>query len=199
MRSLIVGLLAVSLVGCTPTGGSVPPSSPASSGGSPSSVSAVPSPSPTPSESWDADQAAAVAAVQGYYQVSDELGSNPAKFSKAKVEEKLGAYIGGDLLPPNVKYFVSLAQNGHHEQGGAKVLWIKPSKAIDNHNSRGKQVAVTVCQDLRELVVVDGAGKPVGEPGGDDFVLQQYSVRIPPKASKWRAYGVQIITGKCGQ
>lgn len=202
--ALVIGLSA--LAGCGPS--TDPTSSPTAP--TPVSPTTTPtqsptstptqSPTPTPTHTWDAGQAAAIAAVQGLFGVSDKIGADPAAFSKKEMTKLFKQYVGGEMIDANVDSFMTKKANGWRWQGRMVPVSIKPTKVADNHNERGLEVHVTVCQDQTALTIVDTSGVVVADEQAKipAFLLRQYSVRKPTKSDTWLVFGMQTIPGECG-
>lgn len=205
IRSTLAAVLLAGLgaAGCTtpqaPT--TAPPGTPTSA--STTSPSASPTPSatstPTPSQTLDANQAAAVAAVKGFWAADTKVGADPAAFTKAQMNAELGRYLGGDALTSQVGYFARLKSKGYRLLGDTTAVWIKTSDVTDNRSARGLEVHVTACQDQTTLSVVDKAGQKVADQQFPTFNLRQYSVRKPANATRWRIYGAMAASGECGR
>lgn len=190
--------------GCTP---SQTVTSPPPTATTPTSTATTPTPTasstltstPTPTESWDPQQAAAVAAVRGFAKVSAEIGADPSRFTEAQMTRRFKEYIGGEMIAPNVGSFMSLRKKGYRESGQMVERSLDVTDVVDNHSSRGLEVHVTVCQDQTELSIVDRAGQIVAAEQPPAFNLRQYSVRKPQKESRWRVFGMTTVKGDCGQ
>lgn len=201
---LVIGLSA--LAGCAPS--TDPTSTPtAPTPVSPTTTptqSPIPTPTetptPTPTPTWDAGQAAAIAAVQGFSEISDQIGDDPSAFSKAEMTKLFKQYVGGDMIESNVNSFMNKKKNGWRYEGRMVPVSISATKVVDNHNERGLEVHVTVCQDQTAIKIVDMSGAVVAEEQAKipAFLLRQYSVRQPAKSDTWLVFGMQTIPGECG-
>ncbi len=117
--------------------------------------------------------------------VSAELGADPSAFTKAQMAAKLKHYLGGDMIAANVGYFQKLQRRGLREMGASKTVSTTASEVINNHNSRGLEVHVTVCADQTGITVVDKAGeKASDEYQPPAFNLRQFSVRKPHRSRR---------------
>ncbi|PKQ24904.1 MAG: hypothetical protein CVT65_00870 [Actinobacteria bacterium HGW-Actinobacteria-5] len=198
---VVTASLAIGTAGCTtPQAPTTAPTPTATSSPTSASQSASPtvSTTPTPSQTLDANQAAAVSAVRGFWAADAKVGADPAAFTKAQMNAEFGRYLGGDALTSQVGYFTKLKGKGHRRLGEIAAVWIKASDVADNHSARGLEVHVTVCQDQTTLQLVDKAGQPVANQP-TDFNLRQYSVRKPAKETRWRVYGAVAASGECGR
>ena len=200
VSGLVVAGLGLGLAGCTSTSATTSPSSSSLSPTNSSGMSTPPkSVTPTPTSTWNASQSDAVAAVEGYYVVSAELGADPSAFTKAQMAAKLKHYLGGDMIAANVGYFQKLQRRGLREMGASKTVSTTASEVINNHNSRGLEVHVTVCADQTGITVVDKAGeKASDEYQPPAFNLRQFSVRKPQGAVDWLVFGMETVHGECG-
>lgn len=197
IRWLAVVLCAGLASACTP---GVPVTPLPSIPGSPSSPSSsgVPSESPTPTASMNSAQAAALAAVEGYLRVSNEIGSAPSEYSKAKMTTVLRRFTGGDMISANVNSFMSMKERGHRWSGAVSIKSSAVGKVTDNRDARGLETQVTACLDQSGLVVVDRGGKPVAGQTVEPFNLRQFSVRRPKGETSWRVFGMATVKGACG-
>lgn len=109
-------------------------------------------------------------------------------------------YAGGDMISDNVNYFMSMRKNGWRYEGRIAAVSINATKVADNHNERGLEVHVTVCQDQTAVKIVDADGAVVADQQSKipAFNLRQYSVRKPAKSDTWLVFGQQTIQGECG-
>jgi len=191
--SAVTLALGLGIAGCTPTSnGSTPPATQAPSSSSPSS----PAPSPTPS--WSKGQAAAIAAVDGYSDVSLRIGTDPSKFTEAQMTAEFKKYLGPDMLKANVATFMRMRKKGWHYEGGVTVRSLAATKVVDNYNARGLEVHVTACRDQTQRRIVDKAGNLADTQQPPKFNLRQFSVRRPAGSTVWRVYGITTVEGKCG-
>lgn len=195
---VVTASLAIGAAGCTPSPTATPTPTSSTSMTSSPSTSATPTTAstPTPSQTLDANQAAAVAAVEGYAAVSARIGANPSGFTKAEMVSLLKQYAGGEMADP--ASFVRMAKKGYRRQGEVRATSSTASDAVDNHSQRGLEVHVTVCQDQTGLSIVDKAGQVVAAEQPPAFNLRQYSVRKPAKETRWRVYGAMTVEGTCG-
>jgi hypothetical protein len=155
----------------------------------------VTAPSPSPSQSLSPDQAAALAALDGYQATKDKLFADPAKYSTHEVNAMLAQYAGYYMVEGNASALASLKKAGRSWAGGSpQRVWVKVSDMVDNHNARGLEVHITVCLDSSNFRVVDKAGAVVYTPS-TPFAVRQYSVRKPAKA--WRVFGETGSSGEC--
>ena len=200
VSGLVVAGLGLGLAGCTSTSATTPPSSSSLSPTTTSGTSTPPkSATPTPTPTWNARQSDAIAAVQGYYLVSAELGADPSAFTKAQMVAKLKRYVGGDMIAANVGYFQKLQGRGLREMGASKTVSTTASDVINNHDSRGLEVHVTVCSDQTGISVVDKAGVKAGDDYQPPaFNLRQFAVRKPEGAVDWLVFGMETVQGECG-
>lgn len=178
-------LLALAAGCATPTpGGSASPS------GGPS----VTAPSPSPSQSVSPDQAAALAALDGYQATKDKLFADPAKYSTHEVNAMLAQYAGYNVIEAYGGALNRLRKDRQHWEGGSQRIWVKISDVVDNHNGRGLETHITVCFDDSQSKLVDEAGAVVSTPS-KPFAVRQFSVRKPAKA--WRVFGETASSGEC--
>ena len=201
IRSTLAAVLLAGLgaAGCTTTQAPTTVPTPTVTSSTSASPSASPTPSATPTQTLDANQAAAVAAVKGFWAADTKVGADPAAFTKAQMNAELGRYLGGDALTSQVGYFARLKSKGYRLLGDTTAVWIKTSDATDNHSARGLEVHVTACQDQTTLSVVDKSGQKVADQQFPTFNLRQYSVRKPANATRWRIYGAMAASGECGR
>ena len=202
--ALVIGLSA--LAGCGPS--TDPTSSPTAP--TPVSPTTTPtqsptstptqSPTPTPTPTWDAGQTAAIAAVHGLLDVSAQIGADPAAFSKKEMTKLFKQYAGGDMIDANVGSFMTRKKNGWRIDGRVVLVSTIATKVVDNHNERGLEVHVTVCQDQTALKIIDSKGDVVATEQAKvpAFNLRQYAVRKPAKSDAWLVFGQQTIQGECG-
>jgi len=200
LGAVAVIVLAV-LAGCTPSG---PPTSPSQTtsntassapSSSPSVSSATPTPSPSPT--WDAKQAAAVKAVEGYYAELERIGLDPSGFTKKQMTAALGRFTGGNALEATVGFLLLLKEKDYRRVGSAIDLQVLATRVVDD--GRGDEVHVTMCRDQRSLAIVDKSGDPVT---GDEFAipeynLRQFAVRRPPGEAAFLVFGYETINGVC--
>ncbi len=178
-------LLALAAGCATPTpGGSASPA------GGPS----LTAPSPSPSQSLSPDQAAALAALDGYQATKDALFEAPAKYSAAEARAMLAAYTGYTMMAANLDALSQLRKSGDRFSSGPATVWVKVSDVVDNHNERGLEVHITVCHDKTAIQRLDKSGAVLGAPA-EKFGVRQFSVRKPGKT--WRVFGETASTGEC--
>ena len=194
--SILAVTLAIGLgiAGCTPTAsGSTPPATVGPSATAPSS------PTPSPTSTWSPEQAAAIAAVNGYSATTLRIGANPSKFNEAEMTAEFKKYLGPNMLTANVTSLMHLRRNGWHQAGEVAVLSLVATEVVNNHNERGLEVHVTACLDQSRLRIVDRSGAPAKTDQPTRFNLRQFSVRRPAGSRSWRVYGIATATGACGR
>lgn len=188
-RGAAVGavLVLVVIAGCAPS------VAPAQTPTSTPSVTASPTVTPT----WNADQAAAIDAVDMFAAADDKIGADPAAFTKQQMTDLLKPVSGGEALDSTIAWHLRLKQRGYHFTGSMTVLSILATDPADD--GRGVEVHVTQCQDQRQGRVVDSDGNPVdgAEFQIPEYNLRQYSVRKPPSEDGFRVFGFQTINGSC--
>ncbi|MGC3994779.1 MAG: hypothetical protein QM779_11805 [Propionicimonas sp.] len=158
------------------------------------------SPSATPSPTWSADQAAAIAAVDGYRAASDQIGSDPSAFSKAQMTSLLSKWAGPAVVKANVASYLSLKKRGFRYDTGHSVLSTLASAASDT--GYGTEVVVTRCIDQSPARVLDANGEEVSEQElgyqVSQFLLRQYTVQKRDADRAFRVYGLAPTKGECG-
>ena len=139
---------------------------------------------PTPTATWDAQQAAAIRALDDFDAASAKIAADPASFTKSQMTALFEKSVGGEVLARNVESFLAMGEKGYREVGERKALFTLATDPVDD--GRGAEIHVTRCWDQRELTVVDSDGTPVGTDKGDegylypDYNLRQYTVLMPP-------------------
>ncbi len=191
--------LFVLLSGCTAPSASSPPSSSAPTS-SASSTAPSESPSVTPTPTWSADQAAAIAAVDGYRAASDQIGTNPAAFTEAQMKSLLGKWAGPAVVKANVASYLDLKKRGFRYGGATTVLSTKAAEASDV--GYGTEVVITRCIDQQSATVVDKSGNEVSESelgySIPKFLLRQYTAQKRSTDKTFRVYGLASTKGECG-
>lgn len=185
--------------GCSPTPS--PSSWPTASGsGSETTNPSAPTPSPSPSSTLSANQVAAVAALNGYTRVSNEIGADPSRFSAAEMTKTLSKYVGGDMVEASTSDFMRLKGQRYRVLGLIRLKSTEVGRDHDTGDSRGIEVVVTACQDQTEVRVVDKSGNVVEaeQRSIPDFLLRQYSILKPEGTTQWRIYGMETVKGACG-
>ncbi len=177
--------VAVLLAGCA-----VQPSTPATAPTTPAVTPASASPSP----SWDAGQAAALAALQGYQRTRDVTYADPAAYSRAKAITLIGEFAGWNLLEANLSALDDLRKKDRRREGAASVTLRSVTPVKDNHSSRGLEVHISMCEVYGAIRVVSATGEVVAK-GSATPVLQQYSVRRAQGSKRWLVYGAQSAGG----
>jgi hypothetical protein len=185
-RVIAAAGVVVLLAGCTP------PPTPASPTASTTAATATPSASASPAR--DANQAAAVVALEGYRTTAERIYSDPTRYSSKEQRRMWAQYVGADMMNANIASVSELAKDGERRLGSPVSVWTEVSDAVDNHNSRGLEVHITVCQDYSAVKVVDAAGSVVASPKSA-FGVRQFSVRKPGTA--WRIFGETAASGEC--
>ena len=189
------------LCGCTST---APTPSIAPSQTTPSSTSATPSPTAsvtsTPTPTWSVEQAAAIAAVDGYRAASDEIGANPAGFTEAQMRSMLNKWAGPAVVKSNVASYLKLKKQGFRYDSGTKVLTTTATAASDV--GYGTEVVITRCIDQSPARVLDKNGEVVSEAELGykipQFLLRQYTAQKRTGDKAFRVYGLAPTKGECG-
>jgi hypothetical protein len=137
--------------------------------------------------------------VEDFTAATAKIAADPSAFSDRQMSEVLGPSSGGGALEATVGSFSTMREKGYRVLGALVMVSVIPTEAVDNHNERGVEVSVSVCQDQTSLQAVDSDGNPVTEERYQypEFLLRQYSVRRPQDESTFRVYGFETINGKC--
>jgi hypothetical protein len=186
----VLSLLATTA--CTPTSATTSPT-----GSSAPPVTASPSvtttptdtPSSTPTPTLDADQAAALMAAESYEEALAKVRANPVKYDQYKMIDLLKPLAFDDMIQANLNGIRSWRDNGWHEEGSQVIL--RRDVDLPNVTSNGTtRVAVTICKDQRELIVVDAKGKTVTAEAaqGPDFLQNTYDMRRGKAEDSFRVY-----------
>lgn len=177
-----------------------PAPTPSVSASSPTPTTAPPSSSPTPSPTWTVDQAAAIAAVDGYRAASDKIGANPAAFTEAQMRSMLKRWAGPAVVTANVGSYLSLKKRGFRYDIQTKVLTTDASRPADV--GHGREVVITRCMDQSPAKVLDKDGDEVTEAElgyrVSRFLLRQYTVQKRSGTQRFLVYGLSPTKGKCG-
>lgn len=193
-------LTTLTLAACTPTNVATmsPSGNPSLSSASQTTTPITPATSPTPPPTWNAQQQAAIRAVEEFSAASTKIAQNPSGFTKTEMTLLLKKTIGGDLIASNVTFYLNMKARGFRQIGEGRSASIEASPVSDN--GRGDEVHVTLCRDLKGMSVVDRNGDPVADEAFQypAFTLRQFSVRRPPGERVFRVFGVQTVTGVCG-
>ena len=197
--AMLAGIIALAVVaGCMSSVATTQPvPTPSTSVSSSHAQSPTPTVTPTPSPTWDADQAAAITAIDAFAEANYKVGADPSAFTKKQMTELMEPFGGGAALTSSVNWYLLLKKNGYRLVGEMVILSTLATDPVDD--GRGTEVHVTRCQDQRQGKVVDKHGNAVT---GEEFQLplynlRQYSVRKPPGEDAFRVFGYQTINGKC--
>lgn len=195
---IAVVITAFLCAGCTSAGS--PTTTPTGGAATPESSASVGTPSATPRSTWTPDQAAAVAAVDGYRAASDKIGANPAGFSEAEMRALLAKWAGPAVVKANVASYLALKKQGYRYAGATILVSTKASRASDV--GYGTEVVITRCIDQRAAIVLDRSGGEVDEAelgySIPDFLLRQYTAQKRVADSSFRVYGLSSAKGECG-
>lgn len=191
--------LLVLLSGCTAPSASSPPSSSAPTSSAHATAPSE-SPSVTPAPTWSADQAAAIAAVDGYRAASQQIGTNPAAFTEAQMKTLLGKWAGPAVVKANVASYLALKKRGFRYDTGNTVLNTLASSASET--GYGTEVVITRCIDQSPARVLDKNGDEVSEQElgyqVSQFLLRQYTAQKRSGDKTFRVYGLAPTKGECG-
>lgn len=196
---IAVLVMFLTLSACSPSGAAT--ASPTAPGPVPSSVTSHPTTaSATPSPTWSTEQAAAIQAVDGYREASDQIGMNPSGFSEAEMRVLLAKWAGTEVVKANVASYMALKKHGYRYAGATTVVSTKASRASDV--GYGTEVVITRCIDQRAATVLDKTGAEVSEAqlgySIPDFLLRQYTAQRRTADSSFRVYGLGSAKGQCG-
>lgn len=194
----IAGAVALALIaGCAPSAPPTPTPTPTPTPASSPTNSPVPNVPPTPTPAWDAEQTAAIEAVEGFIGSSMKILADPSAFTSAQMSDLLATSSGGEALAASVGSFETMREKGYRVLGAIQLLSTVPTDPVDD--GRGAEVHVTVCQDQTSLRPVDTDGNAVTEDRYQypDFLLRQFSVRKPPGEAAFLVFGFQTINGAC--
>jgi len=195
---IAVVIAALLCASCTSTATQSPSPAPATSPPTASSPSA--SPSATATQSWSAQQAAAIEAVDAYRAASQKIWSSPGSYSESEMKAALKASAGPDVVSSNVGSYLDLKKRELRILGDTTVLTSSAGKATDV--GYATQVVVTLCIDQSQLRAVDSAGNEVGADklGYEltDFNLREYTVQKRDSDKSLRVYGIAPAKGVCG-
>lgn len=196
---IAASVLFVLLSGCTAPSASSPPS-PGAPTSSASATAPSESPSVTPTPTWSADQAAAIAAVDGYRAASQQIGTNPAVFTEAQMKTLLGKWAGPAVVKANVASYLALKRRGFRYDTGNTVLNTLASSASET--GYGTEVVITRCIDQSPARVLDKNGDEVSEQElgyqVSQFLLRQYTAQKRSGDKTFRVYGLAPTKGECG-
>ena len=197
---IAASVLFVLLSGCTAPSSTNSPLASATPTSSGSATAPSESPSATPSPTWSADQAAAIAAVDGYRAASDQIGANPSAFTEAKMKSLLGQWAGPAVVKANVASYLELKNGGYRYGGSTTVLSTKATQASDV--GYGTEVVITRCIDQQAATVLDKSGNEVTESelgySIPKFLLRQYTAQKRAGDKTFRVYGLAPTKGECG-
>lgn len=188
----VLGLVVVLVLVALASGCSV--AAPGGTAGPVSSSPTIAAPAPSPTPSLSADQAAALAALNGYQSTKDKLYADPTKYSTKEIRALLATYAGYNMIQGNAAALKNLQKSGDRFPSGPASVWVQVSDVINNHNERGLEVHITVCHDNSAVHRVDSKGTVLGAPS-KTFAVRQFSVRKPGKA--WRVFGETASSGEC--
>jgi hypothetical protein len=195
---IAVSVAFVLLSGCT-TSTPIPSPSAASPATTPAAT-APESPSATPTPTWSTDQAAAIAAVDGYRASSDQIGREPSVLTEAQMKSLLGKWAGPEVVKANVASYLALKKRGFRYDTGSKVLSTAASSASDT--GYGTEVVVTRCIDQSPARVLNKNGEVVSESelgySVPRFLLRQYTAQQRAGDKTFRVYGLAPAKGDCG-
>ncbi len=196
---IAASVLLVLLSGCTAPPASSPPS-PSAPTSSASATAPSESPSVTPTPTWSADQAAAIAAVDGYRTASQQIGTNPAAFTGAQMKTILGKWAGPAVVKANVASYLALKKRGFRYDTGNTVLNTLASSASET--GYGTEVVITRCIDQSPARVLDKNGAEVSEHKlgyqVSQYLLRQYTAQKRSGDKTFRVYGLAPTKGECG-
>ena len=200
ISAALVLVTAGVVAGCTPlpqpTGSTTAPSVTPTESAAPSAST---SPFPTPSPTLNANQQAAVAAVDGLSDTTARLGGTPSQFTRAQMVTALKRYAGGKVPDASANSFMRLREKGWRYEGHVSITSMMASKVSDNRTALRSEVIVTTCRDQSQLRVVDKSGAVVAKEQANipAFLLRQYTVFKPDGAKSWKVYGFDIAKGEC--
>lgn len=184
----VLSLLATTA--CTPTSATTPPTGTSALPATATpSVTMTPTVAPTPTPTLDADQAAALMAAESYEEALAKVRANPAKYDQYAMIDLLKPLAFDDMIQANLNGIRSWRDNGWHEAGSQVIL--RRDVDLPNVTSNGTtRVAVTICKDQRELIVVDAKGKTVTAEAaqGPDFLQNTYDMRRGKAEASFRVY-----------
>jgi len=194
--AVVTAVLAVT--GCTSTVS--PPSSSPPVTPTQTSSSFPPSASVTPTPPWSRDQAAAIAAVDGYRAAGEQIGTAPGDFTEAQMQALLAKWAGPAVVKANVASYLDLKKRGFRFVGVTSVVTTNATPATDV--GYGTQVVITRCIDQRAARVVDSAGAEVSETELGypipEFLLRDYTAQKRTGEKSYRIFGLGSAKGQCG-
>jgi len=177
----VMGVAMLCLVGCTPEQPtSMPTASPPVASPSPTSTR-----TPTPTGPvWSAEQQAAVAAVEGYYEVYG------AVMRLERDPGDLYQVARGNAAEQATKAFNQLLSAGFKAEGTVMPLSLDPT--VGQQSGDRVAVGVDVCEDGREWRLLDGDGTDV---------LGMHAKRVLPVVAtveQWPSDGWFVTQFKAG-
>ena len=192
LLAIVAALSLLATSACTPTPATTTPNQSSSTPVTASpSVTLSPSvtPSSTPTPALDMDQAAALKAAESYEDALAKVRANPSKYDQYRMIDLLKPLAFDDMIQANLNGIRSWRNKGWHEEGSQVIL--RRDVDLPNVTSNGtSRVAVTICKDQRDLVVVDAKGTTVKaeDAQGPDFLQNTYDMRRGKAEGSFRVY-----------
>jgi len=142
IRSLILGILVVSMAACTPAGET-----------SPTPTVTLPSPSPTPTPQWTDEEQAALDAIDRYLEVWSDIGQHVTEGGKWNTINTVAA---DDAATSALNVWKRWYDNGWHLEGAPT---LEPTMVqIGMRDGRGQRYYVYGCYHMENAHLVDKTG-----------------------------------------
>lgn len=188
IASITAALLCAALTACTPT----------ATGSTPTAPTVVPgTPTPTSSSTLSAQQNEAVAAVEGFLKIDDQVAADPSQYTEAEMRAAFKPFLDPSMLKNNVDFYMDFRKKKWRFVGYAKTLSMTVSKLVDTQDERGLEIRVTLCRDQSDVSVQDSEGRTVPNQDLPEFNLRQVVTSKLPRDKTWLVYGMETIEGKC--